>query len=140
MEALIGVIIALGVICIGLIIALAVVSVKYNAATRRNSSADDIRVVDGVRYTKYGKEENSDGSPVISHLEGDIVLSRGVTYTVGKEKSVIPGKYAVLSAGESTSSFNVRIGGLVRQIRHGDDIVLGEGDTICPVSHTVILR
>ena len=140
MEALIGVIIALGVICVGLIIALAIVSVRLNAATRRRSSADDVRIVDGVRYTRYGKEEDENGAPVISHLEGDIVLSRGVTYTVGKEKPVIPGKYAVLSAGESNSSFNIRIGGLVRQVRHGDDIVLGEGDTICSVSHTVILR
>ncbi len=140
MGALIGVVIALGVICIGLIIALAVVSIKLREATKRTSSADDVRIVDGVRYTKYGKEENADGSPVVSHLENDIVLERGRTYTVGKDKKIIPGKYAVLSASEKQAAFNLRIDGLVREVRHGDDIVLGEGDTICAVSHPVILR
>ncbi|HIW02866.1 MAG TPA: hypothetical protein H9892_05960 [Candidatus Protoclostridium stercorigallinarum] len=140
MGALIGVVIALGVICIGLIIALAVVSIKLREATRRTSSADDIRIVDGVRYTKYGTEEKADGSPVVSHLENDIVLERGRTYTVGKDKKIIPGKYAVLSASEKQAAFNLRIDGLVREVRHGDDIVLGEGDTICAVSHPVILR
>lgn len=140
MGALIGVVIALGIICIGLIIALAVVSIKLREATRRTSSADDIRIVDGVRYTKYGTEEKADGSPVVSHLENDIVLERGRTYTVGKDKKIIPGKYAVLSASEKQAAFNLRIDGLVREVRHGDDIVLGEGDTICAVSHPVILR
>lgn len=140
MGALIGVVIALGVICIGLIIALAVVSIKLREATRRTSSADDVRIVDGVRYTKYGTEEKADGSPVVSHLENDIVLERGRTYTVGKDKKIIPGKYAVLSASEKQAAFNLRIDGLVREVRHGDDIVLGEGDTICAVSHPVILR
>ncbi len=140
MQALIGVIIALGIVCIGLIIALLVVSLKLRDATKRTSSADDVRIIDGVRYTKYGKEENADGSPSISHLENDIVLQRGVTYNVGKDLKIIPGKYAVLSASEKQDAFNIRIGGIVREVRHGDDIVLGEGDTICAVSHSVILR
>lgn len=140
MEALIGVIIALGVVCIGLVIALTIVSIKLHSATRRESSADDVRIVDGVRYTKYGREENADGSPAVSHLKNDIVLERGVTYTARKDTKLLPGKYAVLSASEKQAAFNIRLGGLVREVRHGDDIVLGEGDTICAVSHTVILR
>ena len=140
MQVMTGVIIALGIVCVGLIIAVAVLSIKLRKATERKSSADDVRIVDGVRYTKYGTEEAADGSPVVSHLESDIVLKRGVTYKVGKDLKLIPGKYAVLSASEKQSAFNIRIGGLVREVRHGDDIVLGEGDTICAVSHSVILR
>ena len=140
MQVMTGVIIALGIVCVGLIIAVAVLSIKLRKATERKSSADDVRIVDGVRYTKYGTEEAADGSPVVSHLESDIVLKRGVTYKVGKDLKIIPGKYAVLSAREKQSAFNIRIGGLVREVRHGDDIVLGEGDTICAVSHSVILR
>lgn len=140
MQVMTGVIIALGIVCVGLIIAVAVLSIKLRKATERKSSADDVRIVDGVRYTKYGTEEAADGSPVVSHIESDIVLKRGVTYKVGKDLKIIPGKYAVLSASEKQSAFNIRIGGLVREVRHGDDIVLGEGDTICAVSHSVILR
>ena len=140
MQVMTGVIIALGIVCVGLIIAVAVLSIKLRKATERKSSADDVRIVDGVRYTKYGTEEAADGSPVVSHLESDIVLKRGVTYKVGQDLKIIPGKYAVLSASEKQSAFNIRIGGLVREVRHGDDIVLGEGDTICAVSHSVILR
>lgn len=140
MQVMTGVIIALGIVCVGLIIAVAVLSIKLRKATERKSSADDVRIVDGVRYTKYGTEEAADGSPVVSHLESDIVLKRGVTYKVGKDLKIIPGKYAVLSASEKQSAFNIRIGGLVREVRHGDDIVLGEGDTICAVSHSIILR
>ena len=140
MQVMTGVIIALGIVCVGLIIAVAVLSIKLRKATERKSSADDVRIVDGVRYTKYGTEEAADGSPVVSHLESDIVLKRGVTYKVGKDLKIIPRKYAVLSASEKQSAFNIRIGGLVREVRHGDDIVLGEGDTICAVSHSVILR
>ena len=140
MQVMTGVIIALGIVCVGLIIAVAVLSIKLRKATERKSSADDVRIVDGVRYTKYGTEEAADGSPVVSDLESDIALKRGVTYKVGKDLKIIPGKYAVLSASEKQSAFNIRIGGLVREVRHGDDIVLGEGDTICAVSHSVILR
>ena len=140
MQVMTGVIIELGIVCVGLIIAVAVLSIKLRKATERKSSADDVRIVDGVRYTKYGTEEAADGSPVVSHLESDIVLKRGVTYKVGKDLKIIPGKYAVLSASEKQSAFNIRIGGLVREVRHGDDIVLGGGDTICAVSHSVILR
>ena len=100
MQVMTGVIIALGIVCVGLIIAVAVLSIKLRKATERKSSADDVRIVDGVRYTKYGTEEAADGSPVVSHLESDIVLKRGVTYKVGKDLKIIPGKYAVLSASE----------------------------------------
>lgn len=138
MGVYIGVIIAEGVVIIALLIAVISLAAKLKAKPR--SSADDITVKNGVRYTKYGTEEAADGSPVVSHLEGDIILKRGVTYTVGKENKVIPGKYAVLSANEKQEKFNLRIGNLVREVSHGDDIVLGEGEKICAVSHPVILR
>ena len=45
----------------------------------------------------------------------------------------------VLTA-DGSDSFNIRVNGLVREIKHGDVLILGEGDTFCPVSHTVVLR
>ena len=138
MEVYIGVIIAESAVILGLVIAVIVLALKLRAKPR--SSADDVTIKDGVRYTKYGTEVAEDGSAVVSHLEGDIILKRGVTYTVGKENKVIPGKYAVLSASEKQGAFNLRIGNIVREVHHGDDIVLGEGETICAVSHPVILR
>ena len=47
--------------------------------------------------------------------------------------------YTVLTA-DGSDSFNIRVNGLVREIKHGDVLILGEGDTFCPVSHTVVLR
>ena len=55
----------------------------------------------------------------------------------GKDLKV--GKYTVLTA-DGSDSFNIRVNGLVREIKHGDVLILGEGDTFCPVSHTVVLR
>lgn len=138
MGVYIGIMIAEGVAVIALLIAVIALAAKLKE--KRRSSADDVTIKNGVRYTKYGTEETADGDTVVSHLEGDIVLKRGVTYTVGKENRIIPGKYAVLSASEKQGAFNIRIGDLVREVHHGDDIVLGEGEKICAVSHPVILR
>lgn len=53
---------------------------------------------------------------------------------------IIPGKYTVLTGSENTDKFNLRIGGIVREYSHAEDIVLADGEEICAVSHAVILR
>ena len=58
----------------------------------------------------------------------------------GKGNDITAGKYTVLTSVEGVEAFNVRVNGFVREIKHNSPIVLGEGDSFCPVSHSVILR
>ena len=106
---------------------------KLRAELEKKAGSDKVVVKDGVRYT----EREDEGA--VTHNEGDVVLSVGKPMTAGKGKRLMPGKYKVLSASEE-KKFNLRVGGMVREYAHGDEIVLGDGDEICAVSHTVILR
>ena len=108
---------------------------KKKKANRRG-----VYVKDGVRYT-YGEDAKTpDGELAITHNQGDVILEKGVTYIVRKDGKIIPGKYTVLAAQENAPTFNVRMGDFVREYKHDSDIVLSEGETICPVSHSIILR
>lgn len=98
-----------------------------------------VKVVDGVRYTKDDVVERN-GEINVTHKVGDITLLRGKEYEVVKDGEVMPGKYTVLTADEDTGVFNIRIGGFVREFTHNTPVVLAEGDTVCAVSHTVVLR
>ena len=59
--------------------------------------------------------------------------------SVGKKSPIKPGKYTVLSAYSNEETFNIRIGGFVKEYKHGQEIVLADGDEICPTSTTIIL-
>lgn len=100
---------------------------------------DKVKIVDGVRYTKDDVVERH-GDMRISHSEGDVTLLRGEEYTVEKSGFLMPGKYTVLSADGGENVFNIRVGGFVREFSHNTPIVLAEGDEVCAVSHTVVLR
>lgn len=106
---------------------------KYQAELEKKAASDKVVVKDGVRYT----EREDEGA--VTHNEGDVVLSVGKPLTAAKNGKLLPGKYKVLSASEE-KVFNLRVGGMVREYTHGDEIVLGDGDEITAVSHTVILR
>ncbi len=137
MEALIAAVIAEGVVIVGLAVAL-IIAIKKNG--RPGSKADNVRIIDGVRYTTDKLEYGEDGQPAVTHRKGDILLERGKTYTVRLGGKIIPGKYTVLTGSENTDKFNLRIGGIVREYGHAEDIVLADGEEICAVSHAVILR
>lgn len=137
------IIIAEAVVIVGLLIAvivLAVINKKYKGKEKDKVKADNVKVIDGVRYTKDKAERRDNGEAAITHLVGDFVLERGVNYATRKNSRLIPGKYTILSGVEGVEKFNVRIGGFVREIKHASDIVLSEGDEICAVSHPAILR
>lgn len=106
---------------------------KLKDELEKKAGSDDVVVKDGVRYT----EREDEGA--VTHNEGDVILSVGKPMVAGKGKRLMPGKYRVLSATDE-KTFNLRVGGVVREFGHGDDIVLGDGDEITAVSHTVILR
>ena len=122
--------------------ALIAVIIAMVAAQNRKKKASEYAtyVKDGVRYTYKDESRTESGEVAVTHREGDIVLEKGVTYVAKKESPLLPGKYVMLSAQEDTKAFNVRLGGFVREYAHGCDSVLGEGETICPVSHSIILR
>ena len=136
-EALIAIIIAEGVLLVGLIIAFAIVLKKRRTPAGK---ADNVKIEDGIRYTTDRAETTADGEVAITHLKGDVILRRGRTYTVRKDGYIIPGKYTVLSHNENAETFNLRIGGIVREYKHASDIVLADGEKICAVSHAVVLR
>lgn len=132
------------VLCVVIGIALIVIAVMaaLHVKSKRagqNKSNDKIKVVDGVRYTEDDRDAVA-GEVNVTHNEGDFVLSRGVTYKAVKDGKLLPGKYKILSADGNVEKFNVRHGGFVREMSHGSDLVLGDGDEITSVSHTAILR
>ena len=56
-----------------------------------------------------------------------------------KAGSFCPGSIPRFPSGE-TINFKLRVGGLVKNFVHGDSVVLGDGEEICAVSASVILR
>jgi len=94
---------------------------------------------------KYSLEDDLtphglDGDANASFTKEDIIVSKGQTIVAGKNKDIVIGKYTVLTTIDGVEAFNVRINGFVREITHNSTIILGEGDSICPVSHSIILR
>ncbi len=133
-----AIVIAVIVVLAIVLTAAIIVSVKTKKA--KNSLTEKVKVVDGVRYSVSEVTEKPDGDINVTHNQGDLVVSKGETVIAVKNGKVMPGKYKVLSANENDEKFNLRVGGFVREYSHGDNIVLGEGDELTAVSHTVILR
>ena len=69
-----------------------------------------------------------------------LVMSRGVTYSVGMDGEIAMGKYILKCAVDSEQSFNLRLNGLVENHKNGDIVVLGAGDTLCAVSDSVLIK
>lgn len=133
--------VVLSVVLLAVAVVLLVLSVVFFALSRsrKNKPADEakeekIKVVDGVRYAEEPSVKK------VSHREGDYVLTVGKTAKAEKDGELLPGQYTVLSGADGVQSFNVRVGGFVREFHHGDTIVLGDGEEITAVSHTVVLR
>ena len=59
---------------------------------------------------------------------------------VGKKEEIHPGKWTVLASNDSVTTFNIRVGNYVQEYKHGQEIILAEGDEVCPTSTTIILR
>lgn len=117
-----------------------ITAICYFILKRTYKKTDDLKIKNGVRYTKSDYPVSLSGELVITHNEGDILLSQGKTYTAKKGGKIAPGKYTILSCDENTKSFNIRFGSFVREYKHYTSIVISEGDQICAVSHSVILR
>ena len=122
------------------VMAAVIVFLVVRAKRSGKTKAGNVYVKDGVRYTRDKVETTETGDVKITHNTGDVLLERGITYVVRKDGKIIPGKYTVLAAQEGTPVFNIRQGDFVREFKHASDLVLCEGETVCAVSHSVILR
>lgn len=110
---------------------------KVDSKTRE---VEEVVKKDGVRYTPDAEIVDKDGKMNLSYVKNDIVLQPRKVVVVDKKGQIKPGKYTVLSAYENEESFNIRIGLYVKEYKHGQEIVLVQGDEICPTSSTIILR
>lgn len=137
MEWEIIVIICLGVVAAALAIALVAVLARGRGKGRR---AEGVDVIDGVRYSRKDEIFTETGAAAVTHREGDVLLAVNVPVKAVRGGALMPGKYTVLCTNEGATTFNLRIGGFVRPYRHGDAVVIEEGDEVCAVSHSVILR
>ena len=70
---------------------------------------------------------------------GQLVMTRNVIYSVGLNGKIRAGKYVLTNADESDGKFNLRFNGLVKEYANGDVLMLTDGDTLSPVSGSVVL-
>lgn len=113
---------------------------KKKAVKKQEQITQAIHDQDGSRYSLEDdvKAYESDGTANASFTKEDIIVGKGTTLVAGKD--IATGKYMVLTTVDGVDAFNVRLNGFVREIKHNSTIILGDGDNICPVSHSIILR
>ena len=114
---------------------------KQEAAIEKEKSEKNLEIIDDVRYTVETNPVDAENGDVnITHLQNDLILNQNTPVTVEATGKVKPGKYILISTDANISAFNIRVGIYVREYKHNQEIVLAEGDTICAVSCSVILR
>ena len=122
------------------------VTIKRMVIKNKEKKASELKQAEGViekhgiRYTPDAEIVDDEGNMNISFVKQDVVLQPRKMVVVSRKGEVRPGKYTVLSAYENEEKFNIRIGLYVKEYKHGQEIVLAEGDEICPTSTTIILR
>lgn len=133
-----GVIIAIVVLTI-LSSVIATIKKSKARAEEKTREVDDVVVKHGVRYTPDATIVDEKGNDNITYIQGDIIIKPRNKMYVGKG-GIKPGKWTVLASNDATSVFNIRIGNYVQEYKHGQEIILSEGDEVCPTSTTIILR
>lgn len=134
-----GVIILLIVIAIIVSIVRTVKKVKAREEEKTREVGEVVEK-NGVRYTPEATIVDEVGNDNVTYIKGDILIKPRVKMVVGKHADIKPGKWTVLATNDADTSFNIRIGNYVKEYKHGQEIVLAEGDEICPTSTTIILR
>lgn len=126
-----------------LTITITIVKMVKNGKAKKASKTKQAEAVvekGGVRYTPDAEIVKEDGATNISYVKEDVILQPRKAVVVDKKGILKPGKYTVLSAYENEDTFNIRIGLYVKEYKHGQEIVLAQGEEICPTSSTIILR
>ena len=147
MDQIYYIYIAVGAAFVGLVTMLAIKIAKkikrkkQEAAIEKEKSEKNLEIIDDVRYTvETNPVDPETGDVNVTHLQNDLILNQNTPVTVEATGKVKPGKYILISTDPNISSFNIRVGIYVREYKHNQEIVLAEGDTICSVSCSVILR
>lgn len=109
-------------------------------AEEKTREVDDVVIKHGVRYTPDATIVNKDGTENVTYIKDDIIIKPRKVMKVGKGEDIKPGKWTILASNDSVTVFNVRVGNYVQEYKHGQEIILSEGDEICPTSTTIILR
>ena len=134
-----GLIIAAIVVAFAVSIAKTVKKAKIRAE-EKTREVDDVIEKHGVRYTPEATIVDEKGNDNVTFIKGDIIIKPRKVAKVGKGLDIKPGKWTILASNEKATTFNVRIGNYVQEYKHGQEIVLSEGDEVCPTSTTIILR
>ncbi len=134
-----GVIIVVVVIALIVGIVGAVKKAKIRAE-EKTREVDDVIIKHGVRYTPEATIVDQAGNENVTYIKGDIIIKPRKSLKVGKKEDIKPGKWTILAANDAATTFNVRVGLYVKEYKHGQEIILAEGDEICPTSTTIILR
>ena len=134
-----------GVAALVVILVIVLVAVKAHKAKKakeekKTREVDGVVEKNGVRYSEDATIVDKDGNQNVSLVRNDIVLQPRKMVTVSTRGPLKPGKWTVLSAYGNENTVNIRIGLYVKEYKHGQEIVLAEGDEICPTSTTIILR
>jgi len=133
---------AVGVLFVAMVIAGAIRLSKRRKeqAEIESREVDDVTIKHGIRYTDDMTIVTKDGDTNISYGKHDCLLKQNQTYIADKKGYVHPGKYTILATKDDEETFNVRIGTYVKEYRHGQEVVLTEGEEVTPVSTDIILR
>jgi len=100
---------------------------QSNQTTYNNSTENEVKT-EHITSTEVTLEKT------------DIVIAAQKTLIASNNGTLRPGKYSILSAESDVDSFNVRIGKFVKEYKHGDVVVIAEGEEVTPTSHKIILR
>ena len=132
----------IGIIVIIMLIASIKVYKNLNAKRLEEKSreVDDVVIKHGVRYTPNATIVDKEGNDTVSYVKQDIIIKPRKMMKVSKNGELKPGKWTVLASNEEETTFNIRIGNFVKEYKHGQEIILAEGDEVTPTSSTIILR
>ncbi len=131
----------------GLVVLLCVIVIILKARKRKKirdeqktREVEGVKEQNNVRYSEDATIVDKNGDINVTLVKNDIVLQPRKMVTVSTRGPLKPGKWTVLSAYGNEEKFNIRIGLYVKEYKHGQEIILAEGDEICPTSTTIILR
>ena len=138
-DYIIGGVILLAIVVSVIVSIVRVIKKAKIRAEEKTREVDDVIIKHGVRYTPEATIVDEKGNDNVTFIQGDIIIKPRNKMHVGKG-GIKPGKWTVLASNDATSVFNIRIGNYVQEYKHGQEIILAEGDEICPTSTTIILR
>ena len=106
----------------------------------KSREVDGVIVKKGVRYTPKATIVDQQGNDSLSYIRNDVIIKPRKAVKVSKQGALKPGKWTILACDEGATAFNVRIGNYVKEYKHGQEIILAEGDEVFKTSSTIILR